>query len=128
MLNWCAASLLVLALFTLPNCANKAPANLTPNATAAFYGAQVIKNLDRFRDVVIDGNKSTPALFSTATTRKVVDYHTAAIKIVHDVPGGWKVGVQSGLQQLSLALEPEERQVAMPYIQLLNTVLNEVGQ
>lgn len=117
--------LLVLAL-TFTACANKAPANLTPNATAAFYGTQVIKNLDRFRDVVIEGNKSTPALFSTATTRKVVNYHTYAITIVHASPNGWKAGVQSGLQQLSLALEPEERQVAMPYIQLLNTVLNEL--
>lgn len=128
MLKVCAVLMLPLLLFTQLNCANKAPANLTPNATAAFYGTQVIKNLDRFRDVVIDGNKSTPALFSTETTRKVVVYHKAAITIVHDAPNGWKAGVQSGLQQLSLALAPEERQVAMPYIQLLNTVLNEVGQ
>jgi len=113
---------------TLGGCANHAPPNLTPQGTAAFYGTQVIKNLDRFRDVVIDGNKSTPALFSTATTRKVVDFHTAAIKTVHVSPGGWKAGVQAGLQQVNLSLEPEERQVLMPYIQLLNSVLNMVGQ
>ena len=63
-----------------------APPTVSPQAKAAFYGTQAIKDLDRARDVATDANATidqsqTPPrpVLSEATTRKVVNWHTSAI-------------------------------------------------
>ncbi len=118
------ALLLPLFLLTEPSCA-KAPLNLSPQATAAWHGTRAIHALDTLRDIAIDGNMTVPPIFTTATTREVVEYHKSAITVIHAAPSGWQATVQSGLDELVKALPPAARQQFGPYVVLLKTVLKE---
>lgn len=108
------------------SCARNAPPNLTPQATTAWYGTQVIKSLDLVRDIIIDANDQTPPLVSTKTTRAFVTYHKDAITIVHNASAGWQTQVTKDLDVVIAGLPVNEAAVITPYIQLLKTILKAV--
>ena len=99
------AAALVLTV-ALSGCGGAPPPNLTPVGQAAVQATQVIKALDVLRDFAITANAQNPPLLLTTDTRKVVDFHTAAVKTVTAVPAGWKATVQAGLTQLQADLPP----------------------
>lgn len=102
------------------------PPNLSPQASVAWDGLKVIRALDVIRDIAIDGNAQKPPIFSTATTRIVVDWHTAAITTVHAAPAGWALTVQTGLAEVAKVLPPVEQQQIGPYLTLARLVLQEL--
>src|SRR5689334_5147863 len=91
--------LVVLAMALAVSCtsATKAPPNLTPQATTAWYGTQVIKVIDLLRDTAVDANHVTPPLLSTDSTRRLVNWHRSALDVVHQAPAGWPNAVSTGL-------------------------------
>lgn len=121
--------LLLVALTLSIGCSDgcaKAPPNLTPEASAAFRGLQVVKALDVLREVAIEANKQTPPLLSEDVTRKVVTYHQSAVKVIQASPGGWVPAVQTGLDELLKDLPQKEKALLTPYVTLLKTVIAEV--
>jgi hypothetical protein len=120
LLALCAVSLLAFV-----GCSHTPP-NLTPQATEAFYGTRVIQSLDLLRDATVAANAQTPPLVSTATARKVVQYHESALKIIHTIPTGWQSAVLAGLDELLVDLPVNEKSTLAPYIQLAKTILTEV--
>lgn len=100
----------------------KAPPNLTPEASVAFKGTQAVKALDALRDVAIAANAQTPPLLDEATTRRVVLYHQATVKVIQSSPEGWRAAAQTGLDELSGALGQKERALLAPYIALAKAV------
>ena len=93
------------------------PPNLNPQARVAWYGIQTIHNLDRIRDIAIDANRQSPPLISERDTRKIVDWHTSAVKTIQASPGGWRATVEVGLNELVRDLPPDVRALISPYVQ-----------
>lgn len=112
---------------TLTGCASMPP-NLTPAASTAWHQTQVQKPLDLLRDMAIDANAQIPPLVSASATTAIVTWHRAAIVTIHAVPTGWQSTVRTGLTQALAGLTPAERVALQPYVQLVDTVLNEVTQ
>lgn len=121
------AAAIALAVAFSPSCAGNAPPNLGPHATQSWYKTRVIKSLDVVRDIAIDANAQTPPLIPTATTRKVVNFHESALKIIGSTDAGWRGAVSTGLDELMNSLTPAEKSQLGPYIALVKTVLQEVG-
>ena len=65
-------------------------------------------------------------MLPTATTRKVVQYHQSALKIMQATDSGWKEAVAAGLTELVTNLAPDERAKFTPYVTLVQTLLREV--
>lgn len=116
--------ILVAFVVALPaaNCA-KAPPSLSPPGALAFHQLQVQKDLDLFRDTAITANAQQPPLLSTDATRKVVEYHKAAITTIHAGGLGWKATLLTGLEATVGTLSPPEQQILAPYAALVRAVL-----
>jgi hypothetical protein len=107
---------------TLTSCAPPPP-TLSPAGQAAVIGKQVIQALDVLRDFAISANAQTPPLLSTANTRKIVDYHESAVKVITTVPTGWKATVLAGLAQLKVDLPPGDWLRILPYVALVQSLI-----
>jgi hypothetical protein len=107
---------------------NHAPASLGPQATADFNATQVIKTLDLVRDAAIAANAQTPPLLTTATTRKVVNFHALALKTIDASRTGWKPAVSVALFQLMSdpSLLPAEVQFLQPYFNVAKALIDAV--
>lgn len=116
---------MLVLLLVLAACA-KAPPNLTPEATRAFYGTQVIHDLDRLREVAVAAHATVPPLLSAEETLVVVKWHQAAITTVHAAPAGWPSGVSVGLDQAVQQLSPKARETIAPYVGIVKTLLREI--
>lgn len=114
---------LLLVAFVFSSCAS-APINLSPAGVEAFNKTRLIKSLDVFRDIAIDGNKTTPSLISTATTRKVVTYHRSALLVIN--ASGVKAITTVSLDEVIKDLPKSEADLLAPYIALAKVVINEV--
>lgn len=114
------------ALLFMPGSCAKAPPTLSPAGTAAFHALEVGHALDIVRDVANDANMQTPPLISNAALLKIVNWHEAAVRTIVAVPGGWKLTVLAGLDQLQHEVPPAEWQRIAIYVALLRTVINEV--
>jgi hypothetical protein len=112
---------LALAL-TLAGCAPPPP-TLSPAGQAAVIGKQVIQALDVLRDFAISANAQTPPLLSTANTRKIIDYHESAVKVIEAAPSGWKATVLAGLDQLKVDLPPADWLRILPYVALVKSLI-----
>ena len=108
-----------------PQCV-KAPPSLSPEATRAFYGTQVIHDLDRLRDVAVAAHETTPPLLSAQETLAVVKWHQAAIVTVHAAPAGWRSEITVGLDQAAQQLSPKAKQTVAPYIAIVKSLLREI--
>ena len=117
---------ILLSMFALSSCAGQPPPSLTPQATVAWYGTQLIKDLDLLRDVVIDANAQVPPLVSTVATREVVRWHKSAITLVHEAPSEWQVLLLKGLYEVIGHMPPHEYRIVLPYVELIKTILNEI--
>jgi len=117
---------LALAL-VLGGCA-KAPPELSPAGNAAFQAAKVVRTLDIVRDVATDAHAQVPPLISTDNTRRIVTWHSAALRTIGAAPGGWKPTVLAGLDQLEKVVPPAEWVHVEVYVRLLRTIIAEVQQ
>jgi hypothetical protein len=106
----------------------KPPPNLTPVGTAAFQKTQVIKGLDLLRDFAIDAEAQTPKVLPTATTRRIVQYHQSALKVIQSTDAGWQGAVETSLDEVVANLSPSEREKVTPYVALVKTILREVAR
>jgi type IV pilus biogenesis protein CpaD/CtpE len=118
-----ALALLVFAL--LVGCA-KAPPILSPAATRAFYGTQVIHDLDRLREVVVAAHETKPPLVTADETLAVVQWHQTAIAAVITGVAGWKDVVITGLDQVLKRLNPNAQRVVAPYVLIIRTIVQEI--
>jgi hypothetical protein len=103
-----------------------APPTLSPQGVHDFNTLRVIKALDLLRDTAIDANKQTPPLLTTATTRKIVNYHKFAVMTLDASGAGAKAGVSSALAQLIAdpSLTPPELALVQPYYALVKTAID----
>lgn len=104
------------------------PPTLGPVAQADYKKTQVIKVLDLLRDAAVDANAQTPPLISTATTRKVVTVHQAALRTIQASDQGWASAVGAALAQLGHdpTILPSEVQKLAPYFTLIASVIQQV--
>lgn len=117
--------LMLLGGLAMPSCA-KAPPTLSPVGVTAFNATRVVKALDVLRDFAIDAEAQNPKIISTDNTRKIVNFHEAAVKTIHASPGGWKPTVAAALDQLQHDILPAEWQRLAPYISLVKTLMEAV--
>lgn len=117
--------LVLLAFLALPSCAS-APPTLGPVAAADFQKTRVIKALDVFRDFAIDAEAAKPQVISTDTTRKVVTYHQATLKILDAAGSDWRSLVATSLDALVPTLPEKDRAKVAPYVALVKALLLEV--
>ena len=115
----------VLVLMLTVGCA-KAPPDLTPEASLAFKGTQAVKALDVLRDTAIAAHAQDPPLLSEDSTRKVVQYHQSAIKMMQAAPLGWAPAAKQALDELLNNLTEKDKALLTPYVVLLKTVIAEV--
>ena len=120
-------SLLIL-LFASAACV-KAPPTLSPQGTAAFNNTRVIKTLDLLRDAAINANAQMPPLLSTPTTRKIVNFHSVALKTIDASQAGSMSAVSVALFQLRSdpSLLPAEVQFLNPYFDLAKALLDSLN-
>src|SRR5258708_7843497 len=117
---------LLVVMLSVNRCA-KAPANLSPAGTQAFYSLRVQRVLDIIRDTAQDANAQTPPVISTETARKITVWHRSAIVVLHDAQAGYKAALLSGLDQLQNDLPAADKTKFSVYISLAKTILQEVG-
>ena len=115
--------LLMLALTLAPGC-SKAPPSLSPAGVADFNATRVIKGLDGLMDVAIAAEAQK--LLTVATTRRVVEYHQVAVKVIAARPAGWSAQVLTGLDGTVATFSPGEQQILSAYVALVKTLLQEV--
>lgn len=118
-------SLALTAVLTFGCAANKPP-DLNPEATKAWYGTEIIKDLDRVRDVLDDAHHTAPPLIDAKTDLDVVNWHESAITIVHEAKSGWRVALQASLTELQKRLSPGVWSLIDPYVRLVQNILKEV--
>lgn len=106
--------------------APKAPANLTPQVTAAFYATYAIKDLAVVRDFVGDAAQAKVGLISKETALKVINWHEALITAIHASPGGWKVTVNAALTQLPNLIPAADYAKVKPFLSAVTTFISEV--
>lgn len=116
--------LVLLAFLALPSCASAPP--LSPVAAQDFQKTRVIKALDVFRDFAIDGEAAKPQVISTDTTRKIVTYHQATLKILDAAGSDWRSLVATSLDALTPTLPEKDRPKVAPYVALVKALLLEV--
>lgn len=116
---------LILLLSLAPAACAPPPPHLSPTSTTAFQKTRIIRVLDLLRDTAIDGSSEVPPVLSTATARKVVQAHQAALKAIQASDTGWPQAVSVILAQLSHdpSLLPEEAQRLAPYFALAAELL-----
>jgi hypothetical protein len=105
----------------------KAPPNLSPQATTAWYGTRVIRAMDLLRDTAVDAEKARPQLVSTQTMLQVVRWHRSTLQIVHLAPLGWQRVVMASLDGLEQQIQAEDKPHLVSYINLVRTVLQEIA-
>lgn len=117
-----------LASFTSTTaCGAHAPANLSPTGTRAWYGTQIIKGLDLLRDVAVDANAQQPPLLSEASTRRIVQYHAAALDTIRNATtANWAGMVETGLTQAMNSLPAPDRDLLAPYVTMIHDLLKTV--
>ncbi len=123
-----AALALMFALFgplVAPGCA-KAPPNLTPQAVAAFHGTQLIRDLDRLRDVAVDAHRTVPPLIDAEVTLKIVKWHEQSLLTVRAATTGWKSALRQSLVSLEQELPPRVREVVGPYLAVIRIIMEDV--
>jgi hypothetical protein len=111
-------------VWTVQSCATAPP--LGPVAAADFQKTRVIKALDVFRDFAIDGEAAKPQVISTDTTRKIVTYHQATLKILDAAGSDWRSLVATSLDALTPTLPEKDRPKVAPYVALVKALLLEV--
>jgi hypothetical protein len=104
----------------------KAPPQLGPVAAADFQKTRIIKALDLLRDFAIDGEAATPKVVSTDTTRKIVTYHQATLKILDAAGSDWRTVVATSLDALVPTLPAADRAKVAPYVGLVKGLLTEI--
>jgi hypothetical protein len=109
-------------VLTAPSCA-KAPPSLSPTGTAAFQATRVVKALDVLQDFAIAAEAQTPKLLTTEHTRTVIDFVAASVKTIGAVPSGWKPPVVAALAQLQKDVLPAEWARLLPYIALVQSLI-----
>lgn len=103
----------------------KAPPTLSPPGVAAFNALRVGHAVDIVRDTATDAE--VQKLISTADTRLIVDWHSAVVKTIAAVPGGWKATVLAAIDQLKTDILPAAWQRIAIYIDLLKAIIKEVA-
>jgi hypothetical protein len=119
-------AIVVLVLVAAAGC-HHTPPTLSPQAALDFNRTRVIGALDIIRDTAIAGSAAVPPVISDATTRRVVQGHRSALKVMDAASTGWQLVVATSLDELLVNLPPNERVVLAPYVALGKTVLNEVA-
>lgn len=125
---------IIIALFAMmsagcggnPNPQTDPTRNLSAQGKAAYQAKKVVAALDALRDVAVSAEAQNPKLISTENTRKVVNYHTAALKILSATPEGWKATVTKGLDEVLGQLSEKERSQVEPFANLAKALLAEV--
>ncbi len=102
------------------------PPNLTPAAVVAFRQTEIVKDLDRVRDIAVDAHQTTPPLLTAEVTKEIVTWHQTAIRLVHDRAANWQAAVLQGLDELQRHLSAHDRQLLAPYLVAVRTLLAEV--
>lgn len=115
---------LVLAVTLLAAACASAPPNLSPTGVADFTATRVIKGLDGLMDVAIAAEAQK--LLTVATTRRVVEYHQVAVKVIVARPAGWSAQVLTGLDGTVATFSPGEQQMLSAYVALVKALLKEV--
>jgi hypothetical protein len=112
----------IAVLLTFTACA-PAPPTLSPTANAAFTKTRVIKTLDLLRDAAVSAEAQTPPLLSTATARRVVLAHQAALQVMQATDAGWEPTVQALLSGILANLPADEVALLKPYVNLAQSLL-----
>lgn len=120
-------ALLTSTILTSAGCA-KAPPNLTPQAVTRFHHTQVVRYLDAVRDAANDAHHTNPPLLDAQWTLKVVNWHTAAVKIVKAAGAGWKEALYAGMGELLKDAPADAQNLLMPYLTSAKLVIQAVTQ
>jgi len=107
----------------LPQGCAKAPTTLSPVGVADWNTLQIGHDLDLVRDIVDAGTKTSPPVFTRELNVKTATWHKAAVTTLATRPQGWKITIQTGLDQLLASLTPAERDKLTPYALLIKTIL-----
>jgi hypothetical protein len=102
-------------------------ANLSASGRASYDAAKVVKSLDLLRDIVAEGEKQTPKVFSPDTVLKVVAYHRQVVRTIGTVPDGWKAVAVKGLDALKAAVPADEWAKMQPWVSLLTTLYGQLA-
>ena len=98
--------------------------NLSQTGLEEYNKTRVIKALDIIRDAAIDGEKV--GVFAHADTVHVVTFHKSTVQVIAATSNGWKVAVQTALDELVKNLSPAARAKVGPYVPLVSAILQEV--
>ena len=113
---------------TFSGCAAAPPTITTPQGITAFQNLQVLKALDAVRDIAVDANAAVPPIVPTATTREIVLWHKSALTILNARGTGWPTLLTASLDQTLAHLSASDRQLLLPYVTLVKTIVAEVAK
>lgn len=120
------------AVLLLAGCANNPPpgtpdpaAGLSASGRAAYQATKVVKSLDLLRDIVAEGEKQEPKVFTPDTVLKVVAYHRQVVRTIGTVPDGWKAVAVQGLNELRSHVPAAEWQRMQPWVALLTALYDQ---
>lgn len=119
-------AVLVVVTFLATGCANNPPPTLSPQAAHAYQAMRATKDLDVLMDVATSANATVPPVLDEATTRKVVQYHQAAVTIIHDAQAGWQAAIQTATTEFLKVLPADARAALRPYIALVQAGIQEL--
>jgi hypothetical protein len=111
---------------TNPPPAGDPTANLSASGRASYQATKVVKSLDLLRDIVAEGEKQTPKVFSADTVLKVVGYHRQVVRTIGTVPDGWKAVALKGLDELKGSVPAAEWAKMQPWVSLLTVLYDQL--
>jgi len=118
------SSLFIISLLVLStSCAGNNNPQLSPAGQAAATVTQVIHAIDVVRDTAIAANAQNPPLISTDNTRKIVNFHESAVKLMVALPTGWKSAVLTSLDELQKNVTIAEWNQISVYVVALKTLI-----
>lgn len=129
------ALLLTVALLGAVSCGGSNPppssdptAGLSSSGKASYQATKVVKSLDLLRDIVAEGEKQDPRIFSPETVLQVVAYHRQVVRTIGTVPEGWKSVAVQGLAELKGRVPAAEWAKMQPWISLLTVLYEQIVQ
>ncbi len=119
------ATLLTAGCTGNPPPAGDPTAGLSAGGRAAYQATKVVKSLDLLRDIVAEGEKLTPKVFSPDTVLQVVAYHRQVVRTIGTVPDGWKAVAVQGLNELKARVPAEQWARMQPWVSLLTVLYDQ---
>ena len=131
-----ACAVLVVCLLTVSACASRAPVSLSQDGVRVWQADKAVSALGVMQSAAIDLNGiercdttgSCVPLLSDGDTATVVEVVGGAVRVIEQVPQGWRAASLLAVDQVGMALSAAGNSELAIYIQTAGSVISAIPE